>query len=308
MEYIPPEYRILRDGSVFLHHHEPGFHIYYSVATIQYDNLLHMQRACDNQLHSIVADGMHSLHPKSLGYQAQLYCVHGVCDRGVEIPLLYCITAKKTERVYLKIFEELRTHIVGDAPRRVVLDFEKAAISAARKTFPRARVEGCAFHLAQAWNRKRNELELKQYIQGGERDERIVQWHGLPSGSSTAASPTLRGPPVPNDHIAYKRCGDFISYLRTTWMDGPFKGLWCKWKLTELRTTNLAEAFHRRLGLLINGDHPPLNALIEALRKLNYEAGAALRRLQEVEILTTIALTLFSDLSIHRIQKTPESC
>ncbi|XGW33773.1 hypothetical protein V3C99_017880 [Haemonchus contortus] len=57
--------------------------------------------------------------------------------------------------------------------------------------------------------------------------------------------------------------------------------MWCKWGLEELRTTNLAEAFHRRLPVLINVDHPPLSVLIEALRKLNYEARAALTRLQE---------------------------
>ncbi|KAK6056163.1 hypothetical protein COOONC_06331 [Cooperia oncophora] len=37
-----------------------------------------------------------------------------------------------------------------------------------------------------------------------------------------------------------------------------------------------------RLGDLIDADHPPLSVLIEALRKLNYEARAALQRLQEV--------------------------
>ncbi|KAK6018576.1 hypothetical protein OSTOST_15834, partial [Ostertagia ostertagi] len=35
MECVPPEFRTLSDGSLFLHHQEPGFHIYYSVATIQ---------------------------------------------------------------------------------------------------------------------------------------------------------------------------------------------------------------------------------------------------------------------------------
>ncbi|KAK6041236.1 hypothetical protein COOONC_21257 [Cooperia oncophora] len=122
------------------------------------------RKACEAGLHSIVADGMHTLHPKSLGYYAQLYCVHGVCAEGVEIPLLYCITSKKKLK-RLKIFDELKANI-GDVPHRIILDFEKAAVTAARKTFPRASVEGCAFHLAQAWNCKRDQLGLRKYMQG----------------------------------------------------------------------------------------------------------------------------------------------
>ncbi|KAK6018327.1 hypothetical protein OSTOST_16093, partial [Ostertagia ostertagi] len=34
MDEVPWEFRTLRDGSIFLHHHAPGLHIYFSVATI----------------------------------------------------------------------------------------------------------------------------------------------------------------------------------------------------------------------------------------------------------------------------------
>ncbi|PIO61919.1 hypothetical protein TELCIR_16543 [Teladorsagia circumcincta] len=262
MEQVPSEYQTLRDGSTFLHHHTPGFHIYFSMATLQ--------KACEGGLHAIVADGMHSLHPKSLGYHAQLYCVHGVCSQGVEVPLLYCITSKKTEATYVKIFEMLKTNIMDDAPRRVILDFEKAAIKAALKTFPRASVEGCSFHIAQACNRKRDALGIRRYIHGLERDERVAEWWEVVKGTNNVILTlkkfrpvisvlgvvflprslisevrALRAPPIPREHAAYKKCEDFLSYFQTTWMQGPFKDLWCKWNLEELRTTNLAEAFHR---------------------------------------------------------------
>ncbi|KAK6061510.1 hypothetical protein COOONC_00815 [Cooperia oncophora] len=38
MDRVPLEYSTLRDGSSFLQHHSRGFHIYYSVATIQVKN------------------------------------------------------------------------------------------------------------------------------------------------------------------------------------------------------------------------------------------------------------------------------
>ncbi|VDO46177.1 unnamed protein product [Haemonchus placei] len=62
----------------------------------------------------------------------------------------------------------LKEKITGDAPERVMLDFEKAAITAARKS-----VEGCAFHLAQA--SKRDSLGLRRYIQGLEREEPLTE-------------------------------------------------------------------------------------------------------------------------------------
>ncbi|KAK6038363.1 hypothetical protein COOONC_24132, partial [Cooperia oncophora] len=120
MENVPHEFRTLQDGSQFLQFHEPRFHIYYSVRTIEVSfTFIAVQWLFENGLYAIVADGVHSLHPKSLGYQAQLYCVHGVCSREVDLPLMFCITEKKTRRVYKKIFEHLKANLRGETPRRI---------------------------------------------------------------------------------------------------------------------------------------------------------------------------------------------
>ncbi|KAK5977205.1 hypothetical protein GCK32_011421 [Trichostrongylus colubriformis] len=47
---------------------------------------------------------------------------------------------------------------------RVVLDFGMDAINAVKAVFPSPSVEGCAFHLVQAWNRSRNALGLRQLL------------------------------------------------------------------------------------------------------------------------------------------------
>ncbi|KAK6042381.1 hypothetical protein COOONC_20114 [Cooperia oncophora] len=177
--------------------------------------------------------------------------------------------------------------MTGDAPRRIILDFEKAAIKAAREVFPTASVQGCGFHLAQAWNRSCIALGLKKYILGPERDDRIVGWWETIRGTPFLPREliprvrALQRPPVHSRHKAYKACQDFLNYLQATWLQGAFKDMWCKWNMAELRTTNLAEAFHRRLGVLIPVHHPPLSVLIDTLRKLNFETRATLRRLQE---------------------------
>ncbi|RCN40816.1 hypothetical protein ANCCAN_13227 [Ancylostoma caninum] len=49
---------------------------------------------------------------------------------------------------------------------RVVLDYEKPAINAVKRVFPHATVQGCAFHLAQAWNRRGDRLGLRRFIKG----------------------------------------------------------------------------------------------------------------------------------------------
>ncbi|KAK6036207.1 hypothetical protein COOONC_26288, partial [Cooperia oncophora] len=209
MENVPEEFRKLHDGSPFLQLDEPGFHIYYSTGTIQ--------MARENGLYGTVADGSHSLQPKTLGRYAQLYCVHGVCNQDLDVPLMFCIMEKKTRRGYKRVFEHLKRSLLG-----------------------------MVFLPQDLWPEVR----------------------------------ALRGPPVPSGDL-HDRCQDFLNYLETTWLSGPFKDLWCKWRVEELRTTNLAEAFHRRIQVLASVDHPPLSVLIDVLRKLNYEAMAALTRLKE---------------------------
>ncbi|KAL6729787.1 hypothetical protein Aduo_000811 [Ancylostoma duodenale] len=153
---------------------------------------------------------------------------------------------------------QLGRHGVPDCRPRIILDFEKAAIKAARKVLPRSTVEGCVFHLGQAWTRHRNSLGLTAYTQ----DEKIPQWlNGGKSPTETAM--------------------EFIDYMRDTWLTGPFKDSWCKFGIHTLRTTNTAEAYHRKLKDLFKCAHPPLATLIKALRGIDLQAQCMLKRRRE---------------------------
>ncbi|EYC22299.1 hypothetical protein Y032_0017g3270 [Ancylostoma ceylanicum] len=231
---VPPSLAQFRNGSLFLHEGpSEDIHIYYSEKTIEL--------ACRNGLFALVGDGVHTYQPKKM---EQLYTVHAVCEGGIEMPVLHAITAKKTTRVYEKIFSHLRTqfqrHGIPESRLRIILDFEKAAIKAARKVFPRATVEGCIFHLGQAWTRRRNALQLTLYTQ------------------------------------AYSRCREFLDYLRDTWLTGTFKDLWCKFGIYTLRTTNTAESYHRKLQELFKCAHPPLATLVKTLREIDLHARCKL--------------------------------
>ncbi|VDP62798.1 unnamed protein product [Heligmosomoides polygyrus] len=233
-------------------------HIYYSCTTIK--------KAYENGLFALVADGVHKILPTQLGDQAQLYTIHGVCSNGHEIPLLYALTRAQRESTYELVFSCLERELRSLGPqcvRRFVVDFERAAINAAKRTFPGINVEGCAFHLAQAWNRRRDALGLRKFIVGPDRCRRVAQWwrtiKGLPflRWDLFRRNPALARPPVPRDHEAFQGCQQFLEYLHATWIRGPLKEMWCKWGITELRTTNLAEAYHRYF-LTSKEDHPQL--------------------------------------------------
>lgn len=133
----------------------------------------------------------------------------------------------------------------------MVLDFERASIKAVRRVFPGSRVEGCAIHFARAWNRKRDELGLRKFLKGRERSHRVRRWWRILKGVVFLQQHlyervyALTEVPVSRHHPAYSGCLFFLDYLQETWFDGPFEGMWNRWELDALRTTNVAETFHR---------------------------------------------------------------
>ena len=78
----------------------------------------------------------------------QLYTVH-VLHNGHTIPCLYALLPRKEEATYDELFQELKVLAPNAAPTSIMVDFEKAAINSASRTFPTADVKGCFFHLSQ---------------------------------------------------------------------------------------------------------------------------------------------------------------
>lgn len=167
---------------------------------------------------------------------------------------MHALSKNKTQVTYEKIFgrlqQELQTLAPNLRPLRIVLDYEVAAINAA-EVFPTTSVQGCVFHLSQSWNRKRDALGIREFLKGGSRCRMVSKWWRTLKGIPFLPTFLLRRlpgfvrPSIPRNHAAYQKCQDFLDYLHNTWLRGPFRKLWCKWGLTELRTTNLAEAYHR---------------------------------------------------------------
>ncbi|CAJ0590211.1 unnamed protein product [Cylicocyclus nassatus] len=256
-----------------------------------------IQRAVENGLYALSGDGIHQLNPRSKRgsgvrmEEGQVYTIHGVCQGEFEIPLLFAIMRNKTEQDYIVVFNKLKEFLEAASPEstelhlRVVVDFELAAINAARRTFPRCPVEGCSWHLSQAWVRKRNSLGIIQFLKGEGRSRRVVRWwrtlKGLPFLPRDCFHyvKALRKLPVRRNHPAYQPRRKFLDYLHQTWLTGAFEGMWCKYLVHEQRTTNAAENYHGRLRRIIGKKYPPLAHLILAFRSLTVMAKATLVRM-----------------------------
>ncbi|VDM76158.1 unnamed protein product [Strongylus vulgaris] len=128
LDSVPEDLRTLPDGSLFLQFSQPGLYIYFSRRTVQ--------KAVDNGLTAVVTDGIHRLPPEELGKDGQLYTIHGVCNGGVDVPLVHVLTKKKNLSVYEKVFNTVKQELLAlgvDLQQlRIIIDFERAALAALR--------------------------------------------------------------------------------------------------------------------------------------------------------------------------------
>ncbi|KAI2796342.1 hypothetical protein BLOT_015794 [Blomia tropicalis] len=92
----------------------------------------------------------------------QLYTIHGSVGVQQEcakiLPLVYALMSEKSCEYYIRLFEEVSDFAASEecelAPQFIIADFEQAAITAARRVFPMATINGCYFHFGQSIWRK----------------------------------------------------------------------------------------------------------------------------------------------------------
>ncbi|VDP21125.1 unnamed protein product [Heligmosomoides polygyrus] len=254
MLHVPDAlFRFHANNARFLQVQSPELHIYYTVETIEL--------ACRN--------GLGALKPMICFLcivkekNGQLYTIH-----RTHVPLLHAITDKKSQATYRAIVSELEgvlARMPGGYNRelRIILDFERAAIKAAKITVPMASVEGWAFHLARAWNRKRDQLGLRKFIRNSERCERIKRWWETLKGTIVLPPDLYRSVPA-------------LTRVPETWLEGPFKGIWNKWNKKTLRTSNIAETFHSNLLSEVRKKRLPMEKLLKVLKRMNAQSKAKL--------------------------------
>jgi len=65
------------------------------------------------------------------------------------VAAVYCLLTSKNSNTYNRVLGELQRQILRTHPRTVLVDFEKAVVSAFSGTYPDATVTGCYFFHAR---------------------------------------------------------------------------------------------------------------------------------------------------------------
>jgi transcriptional regulator NrdR family protein len=214
----------------------------------------------------------------------QLYTIHGFIDSNnprKTVPLVYAVLTNKKQSTYDLLFQKLveiaHQHRFKMAPIYIMTDFEIAAINSSKSVFIESKNKGCLFHFGQS---------LWRHIQSyglAIRYGKDVVFRNLMHSFQALAF-------LPEDEIpaAFEKlklvlpaeCHEFVRYFDKTYVNGTIKTTATAttrikplfppslWSVEELvakglpRTQNSAEAFHRRLNVLIGRSHVGLFVLL----------------------------------------------
>uniref|UniRef100_A0A7I4Z3A8 DDE_Tnp_1_7 domain-containing protein n=1 Tax=Haemonchus contortus TaxID=6289 RepID=A0A7I4Z3A8_HAECO len=99
MENVPREYALLPDGT-----RSESKILFITVV----QTLLFLFSVCQLNLSALVADGVHDLQPDATNKTGQLYAINGVIANSVDVPILFAITKRKSQRVNEVIYGQLR--------------------------------------------------------------------------------------------------------------------------------------------------------------------------------------------------------
>lgn len=80
------------------------------------------------------------------------------------IPAVHILMTKKTQKLYVSVFESIKEMMPNLSPNLIIMNFESAMIAAVSQVFPETEIQGCFFHFAQAVLRKFRSLGLHGFF------------------------------------------------------------------------------------------------------------------------------------------------
>ena len=101
-------------------------------------------------------DGTFSVVPSPY---TQLYTI-GYLNNHHVYPCIFAVIKNKKRETYEKLFNLIKSILLGISPEIIKIDFEFAAIQALNLVFPNSKISGCMFHLGQCVFRKVQKLGL----------------------------------------------------------------------------------------------------------------------------------------------------
>ena len=214
----------------------------------------------------------------------QMYVIIGLrC--GWYVPLVFVFMTKKSEGTYDLMWSKLKEHCQQHGkdlrPKRIVMDFEKAALKAAETAFPSATRFGCRFHLSQAWNRKIQQLGLSSDY--SDRNSEISMWlnlfYGLPFLQPEEIGDCFTDvlfAAIPDD----QRCEEFADYILLNYIEegSPYPpSLWASNDPNLRRTNNGCESFNSHFNGEFYSAHPNILIVVDVLLKFQAASSAKIK-------------------------------
>ncbi|KAM4042556.1 uncharacterized protein ACNLHF_013173 isoform 2-T7 [Anomaloglossus baeobatrachus] len=205
----------------------------------------------------------------------QLYTLHAKVGNSYP-PCLYILPQRKDMNTYKRMFEIMKLLIPNLAPQKVLVDLEKACMTAVRGAFPHSDVKGCYFHLCQSLIRKIKNVGLKT-----EYESNINIKFTLKSLAALAFVP-IEDVRCVFDKLAAtfpdEECyNEVLTYFFSTYIEGaagrdpqfPIR-IWNHHDAAleqSPKTTNCCEGFHNALNSMFHCSHPRLWFLFNGLQK-----------------------------------------
>ena len=228
------------------------------------------------------ADGTFKSSPDQF-YQIYTFIGH---RKGHYIPMMFLLLPGASKAIYetaFQLFKDTFRSQTGSEflERTLFLDFERAALEGAKSSLPGTALKCCLFHLKQNWYRKIQECGLSvDYNDEDSSFRQILKMtFGLPFldfldiYDSFAFDFYLE---APEDDRLQK----FYDYLLKTYIKSHSlfpPTLWASVTVSEKRTTNGCESFHKQLNGLFYRSHPVIFELVGRLQEVVFENSFKLK-------------------------------
>ncbi|CAF2592455.1 unnamed protein product [Rotaria sp. Silwood2] len=198
---------------------------------------------------------------------SQVYVIMGM-HLAEAIPLVWCLTPKREEEVYEKIFKVLKRKSIEYGvklePKYAYADFESGTINALEKVFPDIIVRGCWYHFTQSVFRNIQKMGLSTvYEKNKEVNIWLKSFMALPliKNDILDAAVELLIKNVPSSD---KSLIDFYEYFQRQWFTRKPPRYWSLGPI-HIRCNNSLEGYNNRLKYRF-GIHPQLWPFIHFLK------------------------------------------
>ena len=203
---------------------------------------------------ALFGDGTFKYSPRFFN---QMYTFF-VFTNGFYIPVAHFLLINKSQATYSSMLNMLKTECMNTGfslteklkGGTIMLDFEQAMISSAKRAFPGCKIQGCRFHLCQNWWRKMKSLGLSQrYKQASSPEGRWLR--------GVFGLPLLPGIMIEKTFNIYCQTAagrspvllSFQQYLKQTYIKSLSNFEISMWAdIDGPSTNNGAESFHRHFG------------------------------------------------------------